>query len=88
MELATAFKCNPSQISKALTGVEYRSGPHHYTPRPRPAQKCGAEEGETSGQPQTKMPSTTAMKQIAAQDTLSSESSSSSSSDLPTGLYP
>ena len=87
MELATAFKCNTSQISKALTGVEYRSGPHYYTPKSRPSQKRGAKEGETSGQPQTKKPKlTTAMKQITAEDTLSSDSSSSSSSDLPPGL--
>ena len=39
MELATAFKCNVSQLSKALTGVEYRSGPHHYKPKPKSVKK-------------------------------------------------
>ena len=29
IELATAFKCNVSQLTKALTGIEYHSGPHH-----------------------------------------------------------
>ena len=39
MELATAFKCNVSQLLKALTGVEYRSGPHHYKPKPKSVKK-------------------------------------------------
>ena len=39
MELATAFKCNVSQLSKALTGVEYPSGPHHYKPKPKAVKK-------------------------------------------------
>ena len=88
MELVTAFRCNASQILKALTGVEYHSSPHHYKPKSRPSQKRGADEGKTLGQPQPKKPKgTTATIQTAAEDTLSSESSSSSS-DLPTGLYP
>ena len=39
MELATAFKCNVSQLSKALTGIEYRSGPYHYKPKPKSLKK-------------------------------------------------
>ena len=39
MELTTAFKCNVSQLSKALTGAEYRSGPHHYKPKPKSVKK-------------------------------------------------
>ena len=35
MEVSTAFCCNVSQLTKALTGVEYHSGPHHYKPKPR-----------------------------------------------------
>ena len=30
MDIASAFKCNASQVSKAVTGIEYHSGPHHY----------------------------------------------------------
>ena len=34
IDLATAFKCNVSQLTKALMGVEYYSSPHHYKPKP------------------------------------------------------
>ena len=54
MELATAFKCNVSQLSKALTGVEYRSGPHHYKPKPKSLKKRTSELGEPSGVPPMK----------------------------------
>ena len=54
MELTTAFKCNMSQLSKALTGIEYRSGPHHYKPKPKSLKKRTSELGEPSGMPPTK----------------------------------
>ena len=92
MELATAFKCNILQLSKALTGVEYRSGPHHYKPKPKSLKKRTSELGEPSGMPPTKT-SKTITKTMAkpaqdehlleADDTLETESSSS---DLPPGL--
>ena len=31
--MATAFKCNTSQITKVITGIIYKSGPHHYIPK-------------------------------------------------------
>ena len=37
IDLATAFRCNVSQLTKALTGVEYYSDPHHYKLKPRPS---------------------------------------------------
>ena len=49
IELATAFKCNVSQLTKALTGIEYHSGPYHYKPKPRPLKKRTPELGESSG---------------------------------------
>ena len=91
MELATAFKCNVSQLSKALTGVEYRSGPHYYKPKPKSVKKCTSELGEPSGMPPTKTskPVAETMAQpaqtehlLTAEDTLESDSSS----DLPPGL--
>ena len=92
MELTTAFKCNMSQLSKALTGVEYRSGPHHYKPKPKSVKKQKSELGEQSDVLPAKS-SKTSMKttaqpaqeehQLAADDTLETESSSS---DLPSGL--
>ena len=27
------FKCNTSQITKVITGIIYKSGPHHYIPK-------------------------------------------------------
>ena len=92
MELATAFKCNVSQLSKALTGIEYRSGPHHYKPKPKSLKKRTSELGEPSGVPprKTSKPVTKTKAKPAqdehlleADDTLETESSSS---DLPPGL--
>ena len=54
MELATAFKCNVLQLSKALTGVEYRSGLHHYKPKPKSLKKRTSELGEPSSVPLAK----------------------------------
>ena len=91
MELATAFKCNVSQLSKALTGVEYRSGPHYYKPKSKSVKKRTSELGEPSGMPPTKtskpVTETTAQPAqtehlLTAEDTLESDSSS----DLPPGL--
>ena len=91
MELATTFKCNVSQLSKALTGVEYRSGPHYYKPKPKSVKKRTPELGEPSGMPPTKtskpVAETTAQPAqtehlLTAEDTLESDSSS----DLPPGL--
>ena len=92
MELATTFKCNVSQLSKALTGVEYRLGPHHYKPKPKSVKKRMSELGEPSGMPPTKTSKTVtettakpaqAEHLLAADDTLETDSSSS---DLPPGL--
>ena len=91
MELATAFKCNVSQLSKALTGFEYRSSPHHYKPKPKSVKKRTSELGEPSNMPPTKTSAVTettakpaqAEHLLAADDTLETDSSSS---DLPPGL--
>ena len=32
-DVATAFKCNTSQITKVITGIIYKSGPHHCIPK-------------------------------------------------------
>ena len=92
MELTTAFKCNVSQLSKALTGIEYHSGTHHYKPKPKSLKKRTSELGEPSGVPPKKTSKTvtkTTVKHtqdehlLEADDTLETESSSS---DLPPGL--
>ena len=95
VDIAVTFKCNISQISKAVTGVHYKGGPHRYKPR----QKTGDKRSSTDpSQQETKKLKTTKArastsktstsqtheKQVVTEDTLSSESDSSS--DLPPGL--
>ena len=48
IDVATAFRCNVSQLTKALTSNEYASGPHHYKPKKQSGKKRGVEEGEPS----------------------------------------
>ena len=96
MDASTAFGCNVSQLSKAITGVDYKSGPHHYVPkkqRETAASKCKSGEHEPGLPPAKKQehPTTSSphtMTQpdriISDPDTLSSRSSSSS--DLREGL--
>ena len=41
-DVATVFQCNTSQVTKVVTGIIYKSGPHHYVPkkqRDEPAKK-------------------------------------------------
>ena len=92
IDLATAFKCNVSQLTKALTGIEYYSGPHHYKPKPRPLRKRMPEEGKTSGVTPEKMSKTVTRTKAKPKpdehlfepdNTLETKSSSS---DLPAGL--
>ena len=54
MEVSTAYHCNVSQLTKALTGVEYHSGPHHYKPKPRELCKRTTDQGEAQDAPQPK----------------------------------
>ena len=54
MEVSTAFRCNVLQLTKALTGVKYHSGPHHYKPKPRESCKRTTDQGEASDAPRPK----------------------------------
>ena len=98
MEVSTAFCCNVSQLTKALTRVEYHSGPHHYKPKPRESHKKTTDQGEAPDAPPPKKiraaPSKKTVTTFSLQkmvyispdeeDTLESESSSDS--PLPEGL--
>ena len=82
-DITKLFHCNASQLSKAVTGVDYKSGPHYYK------KKMSKRTAESSTDPtKTKTPrvepstSVTVPKATQEEDTLSS----SSSSDLPPGL--
>ena len=79
-EIAAMFRCNTSQLSKAVTGVEYKSGPHHYKPKKATKRTVETAEQQTSSSKRKTLPSTST--QAPEEDTLSS----SSESDLPLGL--
>ena len=83
-DVAALFCCNTSQLSKAITGVEYKSGPHHYK-----LKKVSKREAESSTQDPTKQkePRTAdadPKDAVLPEDTLSSSSGDSS---LPPGLF-
>ena len=92
MKVSTAFRCNVSQLTKALTGVEYHSGPHHYKPKPRESCKRTTDHGEAPDAPPPKKTRAAPSKKTTmtfslqktdnispdAEDTLESESSSDS----------
>ena len=79
-EIVTAFKCNISQLTKAVTGVHYKGGPHHYKPKKATKRTVETAEQQTSSSKRKTLPSTST--QAPEEDTLSS----SSESDLPLGL--
>ena len=83
MEVSTAFHCNVSQLSKALTGVEYHSGPHHYKLKSRESRKRSTKQGEPSDAPQPKKTSTASTSTVPQAPQEEDTLSSSSSSDLP-----
>ena len=85
-----AFRCNVSHLTKAITGVDYKGGPHKYKPKKAKKRRTRTtdEPVESSKRKPTStsftQPETTQVTSPAVQeDTLSS---SSSSSDLPLGL--
>ena len=98
LEIATAFKCNINQLTKAVTGVHYKGGPHRYKPKQKTGDKRSSTDlsQQATKKPKTKEAQASTSKvstspseekqpsQVVAEDTLSSESSSSS--DLPLGL--
>ena len=89
-DIAMAFRCNVSQLTKAITGVDYKGGPHKYKPK-KATKRCTKTTDEPVESSKCKptstsftQPETTQATSPAVQeDTLSS---SSSSSDLPLGL--
>ena len=99
MDVATAFRCNLSQLTKTVTGVNYKGGLHHYKPKPKTATKRSCDSTDLNpdpakkaktkqGQPSTLKQADTVMQKpgtVVKEDTLSS-SSSSSDEELPLGL--
>ena len=90
MDASRLFNCKVSQLSKAITGIEYKSGPHHNVPKRQQETakaKCKTEpKPETSATKKQKQSSTSSVEPddpIPSPDTLQTDSSSS---DLPEGL--
>ena len=97
VEIATAFKCNISQLTKAVMGVHYKGGPHRYKPKQKTGDKRSStdqsqqamkklktKEEHASTSKASTSPSEEKQPSQVAEDTLSSESDSSS--DLPLSL--
>ena len=90
-DIATAFHCNVSQLTKAVTGVDYKGGQHKY--KPKKATKRPSETTDKQAGPSKRQATSTSFTQPATtqvpnpnvqEDTL--PSLSSSDSDLPLGL--
>ena len=101
LEIATAFKCNISQLTKAVMGVHYKGGPHHYIPKQKTGDKRSRSSTGPSQQatkkPKTKEAQASPSKQVSTSTSQEKQPSqvvsedtlleSSSSSDiLPLGL--
>ena len=90
-DIATAFRCNMSQLTKAITRVDYKGGPHKYKPmkatkRPRETtdKQAGPSKCKATSMSFTQPETMQAPNPDVQEDTL--PSLSSSDSDLPLGL--
>ena len=86
IDVAMLFHCNSSQLAKAVMGIDYKSGPHHYKPK-----KCkGTAESSETDPTKTKTPCKEDIAKLDPKESALSEedtlSSSSSSSILPAGI--
>ena len=86
IDVAMLFHCNSSQLAKAVTGVDYKSGPHHYKPK-----KCkGTADSSETDPTKVKTPRKEDTAKLDPKESALPEedtlSSSSSSSILPAGL--
>ena len=79
-EVATMFQITTAQLTKAVTGVDYVSGPHPYTKKC----KTSAESSTSTTAPTPKSPTEPTTSATALKATQEEEDTlSSSSSDLP-----
>ena len=89
MDASRLFNCKVSQLTKAITGIEYKSGPHHYVPKRQretaTAKRKAEPKPKTSATKKQKQSSTSSVEPddpIPSPDTLQTDSSSS---ELPEG---
>ena len=90
MDAARLFHCKVSQLTKAITGIEYKSGPHHYVPKKhqkttmaKHKEEPEPEPSATKKQKQSSTPSVDKDEPTPSPDTLQTNSSSS---ELPEGF--
>ena len=90
-DIAMAFHCNVSQLTKAVTGVDYKGGSHKYKPKKatkRPSETTDKQAGPSKRKAtsaSSTQPETTQMPNPDVQEDML-PSLSSSNSDLPLGL--
>ena len=90
MDASRLFHCKVSQLTKVITGIEYKSGPHHYVPKKQQktatTKRKEEPEPELSATKKQKQSSTSSVDQdepTPSPDTLQTDSSSS---ELPEGF--
>ena len=90
-DITTAFRCNVSQLTKVVTGVDYKGGPHKCKPKKatkRPSEttdkQAGPSKRKATSTSSTQPETTQAPNPDVQEDTL--PSSSSRDSELPIGL--
>ena len=84
MDASSLFGCKVSQLTKAITGIDYKSGPHHYIPKRQREQAMVKRKAEPKPEPSAtkkqKQPSTSSVEPddpLPSPDTLPTDSSSS-----------
>ena len=90
-EIATMFQITTAQLMKAVTGVDYVSGPHPYTKKRKTSATTTssketathAESSTSTTAPTPKSPAEPTTSATALKDTQEEDTLSSSSSDLP-----
>ena len=88
-DIATAFRCNISQLTKAVTGVDYKGGPHKYKPKKatkRPMETTAKQASPPKRKPTSSSSTQSETMQVINPDVQEDTLPSSSDSDLPIGL--
>ena len=83
-DVTALFRCNTSQLSKAIMGVEYKSGPHHYKLKKVSKRAAESSTQDPTKQKEPRTADTDPKEAVLPEDTLSS---SSGDSNLPPSLF-
>ena len=88
-DIAMAFRCNISQLTKAVTGVDYKGGPHKYIPKKatkRPMETTAKQADQSKRKATSSSSTQSETTQVINPDVQEDTLPSSSDSDLPIGL--